>query len=67
MRGSPFASRTNVLPEPAQLRAGDWITVYFRKGIQYDAAQGKLRWDNREPVSAELKLSGRGAALFLVR
>ena len=62
-----FAPRTNVLPEPAQLRAGDWITVYFRKGVQFDAAQGKLRWDNREPVSAELKASGRGAALFLVR
>lgn len=62
-----FGSRTNVLPEPAQLRPGDWITVYFRKGVQYDAALGKLRWDNREPVSAELKLTGRGAALFLVR
>ena len=37
------------------------------KGIQFDAAQGKLRWDNREPVAAELKLSARGAALFLVR
>ncbi len=62
-----FAPRTNVLPEPAQVRAGDWIAIYYRKGVQYDAAQGKLRWDNREPVAAELKLSGRGAALFVVR
>lgn len=62
-----FAPRDNVLPEPAQVRAGDWIAVYYRKGVQYDAARGKLRWDNREPVSAELKLSGRGAALFVVR
>jgi len=62
-----FAPRTNVLPEPAQMRPGDWIAVYFRKGIQFDSAQQKLRWDNREPVSAELKLSSRGAALFLVR
>lgn len=62
-----FAPRNNVLPEPAQVRSGDWIAVYLRKGVQYDAAQGKLRWDNREPVSAELKLSGRGAALFVIR
>ena len=62
-----FAPRANALPEPSQVKPGDWIAVYLRKGIQFDAAQGKLRWDNREPVSAELKLSGRGAALFLVR
>jgi hypothetical protein len=43
------------------------LLVYQRKGVQYDAAQGKLRWDNRAPVSAELKLAGRGAALFLIR
>lgn len=62
-----FAPRANTLPEPAQVRPGDWIAVYNRKGVQYDAAQGKLRWDNREPVSAELKLTARGAALFVVR
>ena len=62
-----FAPRANTLPEPAQVRPGDWVAVYLRKGIQFDAAQGKLRWDNREPVSAELKATGRGAALFLVR
>jgi hypothetical protein len=62
-----FGPRTNELPQPDQLRSGDWIAVYLRKGIQYDAAQGRLRWDNREPVPAELKLTGRGAALFVVR
>jgi hypothetical protein len=62
-----YAPRANVLPEPAQVKPGDWIAVYLRKGVQYDPAQGKLRWDNREPVSAELKLSGRGAALFVIR
>lgn len=62
-----FAPRTNLLPEPTHVRAGDWIAVYNRKGVQYDASQGKLRWDNREPVSAELKLASRGAALFVVR
>jgi hypothetical protein len=64
---SPFFDpRANTIPEPSQVRPGDWLLVYQRKGVQFDAAQGKLRWDNRSPVSAELKLAGRGAALFLV-
>jgi hypothetical protein len=62
-----FDPRANTLPAPESLRPGDWILVYLRKGVQFDAAQGKLRWNNLAPVSAELKLSGRGAALFQVR
>ncbi|HVE48319.1 MAG TPA: hypothetical protein VNG69_01720 [Casimicrobiaceae bacterium] len=62
-----FAPRTNTLPEPSQIRSGDWIAVYLRKGVQYDAANQKLRWDNKEPLTAEMKASSRGAALFLVR
>lgn len=62
-----FQARTNALPPPDLVRAGDWVLVFNRKGVQYDAAQSKLRWDNHAPVTAELKASGRGAALFLVR
>lgn len=62
-----FGPRANALPEPAQMRAGDWIAVVGRKGVQFDSAHGLLRWDDRNPVSAELKLSSRGAALFVVR
>ena len=62
-----FEARSNALPAPERVRAGDWILVFNRKGVQYDAAQSKLRWDNQQPVSAELKASGRGAALFVVR
>lgn len=62
-----FDPRVNSVPAPEALRPGDWLFVYQRKGVQYDPAQGKLRWNNLAPVAAELKLSGRGAALFVVR
>lgn len=62
-----FHPTSNTLPERRYVRPGDWFLVYLRKGVQFDAAQGKLRWDNNEPVDAELKLSGRGAALFRIR
>ena len=42
------------LPDRVYFRSGDWFLVYLRKGVQFDAAQGKLRWDNNEPVDAEL-------------
>jgi hypothetical protein len=61
-----FEARSNSIPSE-HVRPGDWILVFNRKGVQFDAAQGKLRWDNQAPVSAELKLAGRGAALFLLR
>ena len=62
-----FEARSNAIPPPERMRPGDWILVFNRKGVQYDASQSKLRWDNHQPVNAELKASGRGAALFLVR
>lgn len=62
-----FDPRANTLPPPGVLRPGDWFLVYQRKGVQFDQAQGKLRWQNLPPVSAELKLASRGAALFLIQ
>ncbi|MDH5288062.1 MAG: hypothetical protein OEX23_15685 [Betaproteobacteria bacterium] len=62
-----FDPRVNSLPAPESLRPGDWLLVWQRKGVQFDQSQGKLRWNNLTPVSAELKLAGRGAALFQIR
>ncbi len=59
--------RRDVLPAPAQLRSGDWIVVYQRRGIQYDPAQQQLQWDGLPPVAAELKLNDAGGAVFRVK
>ena len=57
----------NVLPGPAQLRPGDWMVVYQRRGVAYDPKAGLLRWDGGAPVKAQLKLVENGSALFLIQ
>jgi hypothetical protein len=59
--------RSNELPDPTSLRAGDWVLVYQRPGVQFDQQHGKLRWDGHAPRDAELKLVEPGAALFVIR
>jgi hypothetical protein len=61
------AFRDKLVPAES-MRPGDWILVYRRRGMQYDAVSQLLRWDGGTPIKAELKLAGPdGAALFLVR
>jgi len=62
-----FDPRSNRLPEARELRRGDWLLVYRQRGIQFDRAQGKVRWDGGQIVDAELKLVEPGAALFEIR
>ena len=60
----PFA---NTFPTGAQLRPGDYVFVFRRRGMQYDATTQRLRWDAGAPVGAELLLAESGAALFRIR
>ena len=62
-----FDPRSNRLPEARELHRGDWLLVYRQRGIQFDRAQGKVRWDGGQIVDAELKLVEPGAALFEIR
>jgi hypothetical protein len=62
-----FDPRSNALPPASDLHAGDWLLVYRQHGIQFDRAQGKVRWGGNQIVGAELKLVEPGAALFLIR
>ena len=62
-----FDPRSNALPPASDMHAGDWLLVYRQHGIQFDRAQGKVRWGGNQIVGAELKLVEPGAALFLVR
>jgi hypothetical protein len=65
---NPYADVQGAAPAPASaMRPGDWILVWQRPGTQYDPAQHKLRWNGQQIVSAEAKLVGDGAALFVVR
>jgi len=56
----------NTLPAPGWMHPGDYVVVYRRRGIQFDPSNGHLRWDNQEPVRAELLLAESGGALFKV-
>ena len=55
------------MPPASALRPGDWVLVFQRRGVQYDAAQHMLRWGTGDTVSADLKLTAPGAALFVIR
>jgi hypothetical protein len=59
--------RRNDLPPSDRVKAGDWMLVYQRRGVQFDPAAGRLRWDGGPPVAAQLRLRGEGAALFLIQ
>ncbi len=61
------AFRDTVAPA-SWMKPGDWMLVYHRRGVQYDASRKLLRWDDGPPISAELKLiEPPGAALFLIQ
>ena len=59
--------RQNTLPPAASVKPGDWMLIYQRRNVQFNPSTGELRWDGGAPVSAQLKLRGEGAALFLIR
>ena len=61
-----FTARGNALPNAASFRAGDWLLVYQRRGMQFDRAQGRIRWDDGQTLAAEAKLVEPGAALFVI-
>lgn len=54
------------LPPPAQCKPGEYIAVFQRRGIQYDAARQMLRWDDQPALRAELLLAEDGNAMFKV-
>jgi hypothetical protein len=61
-----FDPYRNTLPDAAKLRDGDYLVVFRRKGVQFDAAQKKLRWDGGQPVDAEVLFAESGGAVFAI-
>ncbi len=62
-----FEPVQNLMPSPSALRSGDYLVAYQRRGVQYNAAENKLRWDDGREVGADLLLVEPGAALFRIR
>jgi len=62
-----FDPSVNTTVPTARLRQGDYVVVYQRRGVQYDPAQQRLRWDGSAPITADLLLADAGAALFRIR
>jgi len=62
-----FDPYRDAIPSSSRMRPGDYFVAYQRRGVQYDPARQRLRWDGGEAVSAELMLSAPGAALFRIR
>ena len=62
-----FDPWTNTLPSSTQMHSGDYVVVYQRRGVQYDAAQGLLKWDGNPAIAAEPLVVEPGAALFRIR
>ena len=61
-----YVPAQNTLPPVDRLHKGDWIVVYQRRGVQYDAAEHRLRWDGAT-IGADLKLLDHGGALFEIQ
>jgi hypothetical protein len=62
-----FEPRGRAMPDRAWVKPGDWLLVYNRRGVEFDAQRNVLRWEGGPDLAAELKASGTGAALFLLR
>lgn len=56
----------DTIPASEAVHSGDYLVVYQRRGVQYNAALKSLRWDDSPPVQAELVLLDAGGALFRI-
>ena len=56
----------NSLPAATSLRAGDYIIVYHRRGVQYNREARRLRFEGGDSVEAEMIMVEPGAAVFKV-
>jgi len=61
-----FDPYQNVIPPPSALRAGDYLVVYQRRGVQYNPTEKRLRWGDGASVAAEVLHVEPGSALFRI-
>ena len=61
-----FDPRANTLPAASNLRSGDFLVVYQRRGMQFNPDEKRLRWEGGASMAAEPLLVEPGAALFRI-
>ncbi len=61
-----FDPSNNTLPAASSLKPGDFLVVYQRRGLQFNAEEKRLRWDGSPAIAAEALLVEPGAALFKI-
>lgn len=61
-----FDPIANTLPAAANLRSGDFLVVYQRRGLQFNPDEKRLRWDGGAGMAAEALLIEPGAVLFRI-
>ncbi|CAH1385746.1 hypothetical protein [Candidatus Nitrotoga sp. M5] len=54
------------LPPASQLKTGDYIALFAKKGVKYDPSQQLLIWGDGQSLKADLLLFAKGNALFKV-
>jgi hypothetical protein len=59
-----WAPVSNDPPQEHQLRTGDYVLVWQRPGVQYDAPRKFVRFDNGVERPARMVMNARGAALI---
>jgi hypothetical protein len=62
-----FDPYRDTLPPPSALRPGDYLVVYQRRGLQYDAALQRMRFPDGTTRQADVILAGPGAVLLKIR
>jgi hypothetical protein len=57
----------NVLPPASQIKTGDYIALFEKKGVKYDRSHQLLIWGDGQSLKADLLFLSEGNALFKVR
>jgi hypothetical protein len=54
-------------PETGLPRPGDYVFAFRRRGVQFNPALGRLRWDDGQELAAEAVMLGGDGVLFLLK
>ncbi|BBJ22933.1 hypothetical protein [Candidatus Nitrotoga sp. AM1P] len=56
----------NNLPPTSQIKTGDYIALFAKKGVKYDRSHQLLMWSDEQSIKVDLLFLAEGNALFKV-